>query len=90
MSLLHQAAQAEEATSVTDTMGLLLHQIAYQHGLIAQLLTSMSAEADNAASISNADCHSETWGSGHHTVCLEQLIALQLLADELECAETDR
>lgn len=81
--LLHHVTQTEEASPAADTLGILVHQIAYQQGHLPDLLIGMAAEQTTRTSASSVSEDGGLTVSGH-AVCVEQVIALQLLADELE------
>lgn len=85
-SLLNQVAQCEEASTVEDTLGILLHQFAYKQGFLPSLLACMANEPAQAA----ANGGSEARKCSQRGMCVEQSTALQILTDELEAANEDR
>ena len=94
-ALLHNLPQSAEGSQTTDTVGLLLHHIAYRQGLLSSLLTSISARLSTLATASDSASPVQTsvpesLPGVSYAVHLEEVTALQLLAEELENADPDR
>lgn len=95
-ALLHNLPQSAEGSQTTDTVGLLLHQIAYRQGLLSSLLASISARLNTLATAGNSASSPvqtsvpESLSGVSRAIYLEEVTALQLLAEELERADPNR
>lgn len=87
-SLLHRTAQAKEPDPAADTLSLLLHSVAYQQGLLGDLFLHMPA-GNSASPVPFSNDVQRASDRNTPAVCPEHAIALQLLADELEHADSD-
>ena len=88
-SLLHHTAQATEPDPAADNLSLLLYSVAYQQGLLGELFLHMPTGNSASCVPLSEDVQQRASGSQVPAACSEHAVALQLLADELEQADSN-
>ena len=71
--LLQYISSTSEPTAAAGTLGLLIHHVIFQQGLLQAAMTALAAQQDGAQR-----------NRMQQPLCVQQVVLLQLLAAELE------
>ena len=80
--MLQHISSSEEPSAAAGTLGLLIHHALFQQGLLQAAMTALGSIAQGSAA-AGGKCLQKS-------LCRQQVVMLQLLADELEGPASSR